>query len=217
MIDLHTHTFMSDGILSISELVYREKLAGYEAIAITDHVDQSNYKEIIDSTKLVQKTLTQEYKIKVLSGVEITYVPIKNIKDLAYQCRSYGAEIIIVHGESPVENVPVGTNLEAIKAKIDILAHPGYITDEAVRLAKKNNVYLEISTRTGHGKTNGFVFEKAKKFGAKLVCNNDVHYPENILKKTQILEILKNFNIIENDYSIMLENSKKIIKKRESL
>jgi putative hydrolase len=212
MIDLHTHTFMSDGVLSISELVYREKVAGYEAIAITDHTDFSNYKQVIDAVKSLKDSLSYEYGIKVLSGVELTYVPPKKIYDLTKRCRDYGADIVVVHGETSVETVPEKTNIEAIKAKVDILAHPGFISDEEVILAKDNGVFLEITTRPGHRNTNKLVFEKAKKFGAKLVCNNDAHYPENILNKEKILQVLSEFEIFEEDYYNMLNNSKLIIK-----
>lgn len=39
MIDLHTHTFSSDGALIPSEHLHRFEMLGYEAIAITDHAD----------------------------------------------------------------------------------------------------------------------------------------------------------------------------------
>ena len=42
MVDLHTHSLLSDGQLLPSELVRRAEVRGYEAIAITDHVDFSN-------------------------------------------------------------------------------------------------------------------------------------------------------------------------------
>ncbi len=42
MIDLHTHSFFSDGELIPSELIRRAEAIGYKAIAITDHVDSSN-------------------------------------------------------------------------------------------------------------------------------------------------------------------------------
>ena len=42
MIDLHNHTFFSDGELVLAELVRRYAVAGYTAIAITDHADKSN-------------------------------------------------------------------------------------------------------------------------------------------------------------------------------
>ena len=42
MIDLHTHTFFSDGGLLPSELARRARIAGYQALAFTDHADVSN-------------------------------------------------------------------------------------------------------------------------------------------------------------------------------
>ena len=42
MIDLHTHTLFSDGELIPAELTRRAAVAGYRAIAMTDHADRSN-------------------------------------------------------------------------------------------------------------------------------------------------------------------------------
>ena len=47
MIDLHTHTFFSDGCLNPAELVRRAEYNNYQAIAITDHVDSSNIDSVI--------------------------------------------------------------------------------------------------------------------------------------------------------------------------
>ncbi len=47
MIDLHTHTFFSDGELIPSELIRRAEFVGYKAIAITDHADTSNFDFLI--------------------------------------------------------------------------------------------------------------------------------------------------------------------------
>ncbi len=211
MIDLHTHTFMSDGALSISELVFSEKNAGYEAVAITDHVSFSNYKSVIDAVNKEKKMLEKEYDIEVYSGVELTYVPPNRIKELAFLVRGYGADIVVVHGETDSENVPSGTNRAAIEAGVDILAHPGYLTDEDISLSIKNNVYLEITTRPSHRETNGIIFEKVKSLGGKLVCNNDVHIYENILKYDDILKVLSRFNIKEDDYKIMNKNSRELL------
>ncbi len=52
MIDLHTHTFLSDGDLGPAELVWRAEHAGYRAIGITDHADASNLDDLI--SKIVQ-------------------------------------------------------------------------------------------------------------------------------------------------------------------
>ncbi|MDP2276818.1 MAG: PHP domain-containing protein, partial [Nitrospirota bacterium] len=47
MIDLHTHSLFSDGELLPAELIQRASVIGYKAIAITDHVDQSNIDIVI--------------------------------------------------------------------------------------------------------------------------------------------------------------------------
>ena len=47
MIDFHTHSLLSDGELLPSELVRRAEVKGYQAVAITDHVDASNIDWVI--------------------------------------------------------------------------------------------------------------------------------------------------------------------------
>ena len=49
MIDLHTHTFLSDGELAPADLVRRAECAGYRAIGITDHADASNLDGLISA------------------------------------------------------------------------------------------------------------------------------------------------------------------------
>jgi len=41
-IDLHVHSFFSDGVLLPSKILRRAAAKGYGAIAITDHADASN-------------------------------------------------------------------------------------------------------------------------------------------------------------------------------
>jgi histidinol phosphatase-like PHP family hydrolase len=108
-------------------------------------------------------------------------VPPQSILDVAQLARDHGAEIILVHGESIVDPVMPGTNMAAIKARVDILAHPGLITAEEVQLAAEQGVCLEITTRKGNSLTNGHIVKLAEKYGAKLVINNDAHAPTDIL------------------------------------
>ncbi len=211
MIDLHTHTLFSDGVLLPSELVYRAKFKGYKTIALTDHVDYSTYDYVIPRIMNVSAILQAEYDIEVLPGVEITYVPPKLIKDVVQKCKELGAKIIVVHGETVAETVPPETNLYAVQAGIDILAHPGHITKEEVLLAKQNNVCLEITTRCGHNVTNKEVAALALEYGAKLVLNTDSHEPENLLDKEKIEVTLKNAGLDFEYFKIMQQNSYDIV------
>ncbi|OEG69531.1 hypothetical protein ATZ36_02125 [Candidatus Endomicrobiellum trichonymphae] len=214
MIDLHTHTFFSDGVLSPSELVYRAKYKGYTAIALTDHIDYSNMETVIAGMTKVVKILTENYGILVLTGAELTYIPPKLIKAAAAKCRKLGAEIIIVHGETVAETVPPKTNLCAVEASVDILAHPGHLSEEEASIAAENNVKIEITSRRGHNVTNKEVAEVALKKKAKLVLNTDTHSPENLLSKETIAQILLNTGLPSNYYEIMQKNSLEIIESK---
>ena len=213
MIDLHTHTLFSDGVLLPSELVYRAQYAGYTAIALTDHIDFSNMDFAIPRIAGVAKILTENYGILVLPGVELTYVPPKLISSAVTECRKLGAKVIVAHGETTAETVPPETNIYALAAGIDILAHPGHLSQKEAALAAKNDVKIEITTRKGHNATNKEVAQTALKAGAKLVLNTDTHTPENLLTAQTILATLESAGLPQDYYGIMQKNSLEIISK----
>jgi putative hydrolase len=175
MIDLHTHTFHSDGTLIPSELVRRAEQAGYEAIAITDHVDASNAKDIVLKTVEVCASLSSTVALKAVPGAEITHVPPPQIPDLAEKVREWGARLVLLHGETVVEPVAKGTNLSGLNSRIDIIAHPGLVSEEEAKLASERGIYLELTARQGHCITNGHVAKIALQCGASLVLNTDAH------------------------------------------
>lgn len=180
MIDLHTHSVFSDGELIPAELVRRAKVAGYRAMAITDHADAATMEHILANVRKLTR-LGHFFGMDVLFGVELTHVPAALIGEGVAQARELGAQIVVVHGETVVEPVESGTNLAAIEAGADVLAHPGLLTDEEAVLAAEKGVALEITTRGGHSLTNGLVASLARKHGAKLVINNDAHAPRDLI------------------------------------
>ena len=188
MIDLHTHTTFSDGELIPSELVRRAEVLGYTTIGITDHVDYTNIEHILSCVSKI-KYLEDVLEIRVLVGAELTHVPPAKIGPLAALARMLGAEIVVVHGETPVEPVRPGTNRAALEAGVDILAHPGFITQEEAQLARENNVCLEITSRFGHNITNGHVVRMAKLAGAKMVVDTDSHAPRDLISSERAIEI----------------------------
>jgi len=209
MIDLHTHTIFSDGELIPSELVRRAEVKGYRAIGLTDHVDFSNIEQVMAGL-FKAKYLEEVLQMKILAGVELTHVPPSKIESLAVLARRLGAEIIVVHGETPVEPVCPGTNRAAIEASVDILAHPGFITLEEAELARENGVCLEITSRSGHNITNGHVVRMAKEAGAKMVVDTDTHSPENLIDAKRAVQIAMGAGLspdeasrIVNDHAIL--------------
>jgi putative hydrolase len=213
MIDLHTHTVLSDGELLPSELARRAHVAGHSAIALTDHVDHSNIGAVITGLVRVSKVLNRCWDIFVIPGVEITHAPLETFAELTRYARRKGAKIVIGHGESPVEPVIPGTNAAAIAAGVDILAHPGFISEADASLAAKKGVYLEITARKGHSEANRHVFEAAAGAGAGLVLNTDTHSPEDILTPEKINEILRPLTDKEEARAAILRNSEDIVRK----
>ena len=181
MIDLHTHSLLSDGVLLPSELVRRAEVNGYQYWAITDHADVSNLDHVVPRIVSAAREVNAHWNIKVIPGVELTHVPPETIAGLVQKARGLGARLIVVHGETIAEPVPPGTNRAAIEAGINILAHPGLITLDEVRRAGEKGVFLEITSRKGHSLTNGHVARLAQKARAGLVLNSDTHSPEDIV------------------------------------
>jgi len=180
--DFHTHTFLSDGELLPMELIRRCEAKGISVVAITDHVSHSNYELIIDSLIKDCEVACEEMGILALPGVELTHVPPKRIKGLAKACKEAGAVIVVVHGETLVEPVAKGTNRAACASKdVDILAHPGLITRADCNAAKKNGVFLELTSRKVHSLTNGHVQLVGKAAGCKFLINTDAHSPGDII------------------------------------
>ncbi len=190
MIDLHTHTIFSDGELIPSELVRRAVACGYTAIALTDHVDRSNIDFIIPKIVNVAGDINKYYDIAVIPGAEITHVPPESFGELVKEARELGAAIVLAHGETIVEPVIEGTNRAAIEAGVDILAHPGLISEDDLILAQKSGTTLEITARKGHSLTNGYVAGAALKFNIPLTVNTDSHSPGDLITREMAVRVL---------------------------
>jgi putative hydrolase len=213
MIDLHTHTFFSDGELAPSELARRAYLKGYKALGISDHADPSNIEIVISAVlKLHERAEFYEH-LTIVPGVELTHVPKRLIEELTRQARKMGARLVVVHGETIVEPVEEGTNRAAIEAGVDILAHPGLISEEDVLLAKKKNVLLEITAKRGHSLTNGHVAKLAKKIGARLIYSTDAHAPADLLSEEMARKVVRGAGLLPEDFTIMQENAREFVKK----
>jgi putative hydrolase len=213
VIDLHTHSFFSDGELIPSELIIRAEAIGYKAIAVTDHVDPSNIDLVVPRIVSVLKKLKGFISIEALPGAEITHAPPPLIHELVKEARHLGAKIVVVHGETIVEPVMPGTNRAAIEANVDILAHPGIISEEDLLLAKEKGVTLEITSRKGHCLSNGYVAKEAIRFGVPLCINTDAHSPTDLITKEFAIKILLASGIEGNRINSIFEQSKALVEK----
>jgi putative hydrolase len=211
MIDLHTHTLFSDGVLIPSELARRAEHAGLTVIGMTDHGDSSNIDFIIPRIVAIADELNKVMSITVIPGIEITHVPPALIPGTCARARELGARIVIVHGETLVEPVAEGTNRAAIEAGADVLAHPGLITEEEVIAAGKKNVLLEISARAGHSLANGHVAALARKHGVGMVINTDSHVPSDLKDRESARRIVLGAGLKDGDFLQMQKNAESFL------
>ncbi|HOJ71773.1 MAG TPA: histidinol phosphate phosphatase domain-containing protein [Syntrophorhabdaceae bacterium] len=213
MIDLHTHSLLSDGELLPSELARRAKVKGYSIIGISDHVDPTNLEDVATSILKLAAKASSYNDIMVVPGVELTHVPPDIIGELVKEARRLGIYYVVVHGETIAEPVEEGTNRSAIEAGADILAHPGLISMEDMGLAAKKGVLIEISARKGHSLTNGHVAALAKKTGARLVLDTDSHSPSDLITDSEGLKIVMGAGLSRDDFHIMQRNAEELARR----
>lgn len=175
MIDLHTHTLLSDGGLVPAEQIRRAQIQGYRVLGMADHADLATIPSIVPVLVEAARRENELGYMTVLGGIEITHVRPAHMARAAALAKKFGAMFVIAHGETIAEPVMPGTNRAAIEAGVDILAHPGLITEKDAALAAKKGVLLEISAKSGHCFCNGHVAAMAKLTGAQLIFGSDAH------------------------------------------
>jgi histidinol phosphatase-like PHP family hydrolase len=204
--DFHTHTCLSDGVLLPIELIRRAVAAGYTAIAITEHASESNLEAAVRAAARDCALAEGSWPIRALAGVELTHVPVGHIAKLARQARSIGARIVAVHGETPVEPVEPGTNRAALECDaVDILVHPGLLTEEEARLAAERDIFLEVSARHGHCLGNGRVVALGRSAGARFLVNSDAHEPGDLLSRAHAERVALGAGLTPEEMTVVLD------------
>jgi putative hydrolase len=162
---------------------------GHRALAITDHLYTEDPRPMME--RLLQEQAAFEVQgFTTLVGVEISMNPPKRIATAARAARKAGAQIVIVHGETPLEPVPPGTNHASVDSnEIDVLAHPGILTEQDAELARAHNVALELTPRRGHSWGNGLVAALALRVGAELVVDSDAHDVDQLLTQARARQV----------------------------
>jgi len=212
MYNLHSHSLHSDGELLPSEIARRYEAKGYRVIAITDHADYSNIECVV---KCVMEFVRhwQSPILKVLSGVELTHLPLNQFDPLAKYCRKEGIQVVIAHGETLMEPVLEGTNRAALEAGVDILAHPGRINDGDMRLAKDKDIFVELTSRKGHRETNDHVAALALNTGTKIILNHDSHSCEDIISLQDLMQVALDAGLTQGQIDKIYKDTEAFITK----
>ncbi len=217
MIDLHTHSLYSDGELVPAELWRRAQVKGYRYLAITDHVDASNFEVVFARLKTAALSLNRGDYPVLIPGLEFTHLPPALIAPLTAQARALGVPLIVVHGESLAEPVAPGTNRAAIEADVDILAHPGLITVEEAARARERGIFLELSARKGHSLANGHVARVAQEVGASLLVNTDSHSPSDLITRHQAERIARGAGLTETAVQALFADAENLARRLAEL
>ena len=107
-----------------------------------------------------------------------------------------------------MEPVQRGTNRAAVECTdVDILGHPGFLTDEEAAIAAANGVYLELSSRRGHSLANGHVAQRALAAGALLLINSDAHQPEDLLTQELAWAVARGAGLSDNAARAALDDN----------
>ena len=212
MIDFHLHTFLSDGELVPAELARRVEVRGFRAFAFADHVDNATVETTVPVLVRAARELSAVMRLKVLAACEVTHCRLEQIAAVVARARQLGADLVIVHGESPVEPVLPGTNRVAIEAGADILAHPGFISETDAREAARRGVALEISGRRGHSLTNGYVAATARAAGAAVIFGSDAHSTEDIYDRAGAEAVLRGAGLSAQEAAAAFRQAERLAK-----
>jgi putative hydrolase len=198
-IDFHAHTYLSDGRFSATAMWSEALRTGHRALAITEHIALEDPTPILERLRAEARAF-EDSEIVPLVGVELTMLPPRRIDEAARAARRAGAEIVIVHGETLAESVPEGTNRAAIvSGQVDVLAHPGFLTEEEAELARDNGTVLELSGRRAHMVTNGHVARIALAARAEVVVDSDAHAIEELLTYARAESVARGAGLIPAD------------------
>ncbi|SHN55719.1 histidinol phosphate phosphatase domain-containing protein [Desulfovibrio litoralis] len=217
MLELLTHTTLSDGSQTPAEALRSAKIQGYQALVLSDHCDPSNLLEVIEANKRL-KEVALHIGIDLIVGVELTHIPPPLIEQYVLTARKLGAEFVAVHGEKINLNTKTnpfnpqsslmerGTNLAAILGGADLLAHPGLISEEEVKLASELGVFLDLSAFSKNGLSNGHIAKLALKYNAKLVVCANPHADLDFLTQEEYKIVAKAAGLNNDDVTKMLHD-----------
>lgn len=223
--ELHSHTNFSDGKASLEEMIHKARELN-SAIAITDHFigDEFGINRLYPNIsslenflnrrkKFLESEIYKQFKDDVIFGIEITRVKPKKIYEIAKKAKEMNF-IVLVHGETISDEVPAGTNKSALECEyVDILAHPGHLSEDDALKAKQNKIFVEITARKIHGLENFEIAKICKKFNVEMVINADAHSVNELIddEKTKIVGFEAGLNEYEINHAN--ENAYKIFKK----
>jgi putative hydrolase len=188
---------------------------GYRAIGIADHAGPGNVEWIVKQLVEDCRFCERHWDVIALPGVELTHLPPAGIAEVAAAAKGAGARIVVVHGETPNEPVEPGTNLAAVRCRdVDLLGHPGLLTEEEAAIAAETGVFVELTARRGHSLTNGHVARVGLDAGVRFVVDSDGHAPGDLLTPDLAWKVARGAGLDEaTAREVLQENPQRLLLK----
>lgn len=210
--DFHAHSNFSDGKLSIPELVDLYGKRGFGAIAITDHLCESQtflgkasaylgctltpatfplYLEILKSEA---ERAWDQYEMIVIPGFELTKNSVSNHRS------AHVLGIGITDFVSANDDVAVLADKIRAQGALAIAAHPVW-----TRLVEKQTYHIwgrrdELASHFDAWEiaSGRYIFDEVKESGLPVIASSDLHMPRQIESWKTVLHCEKNVGAILN-------------------
>ncbi|TXT54389.1 MAG: hypothetical protein BAJATHORv1_70089 [Candidatus Thorarchaeota archaeon] len=205
--DLHIHSDMSDGRMSIEEIVSHASQLHLDTIAITDHFGPcygciKSDLSIIERRRQSIHDISQEYpNVRVLDGAELDIYIDGCMTEIAGGKEQFGLVIGSVHFMTDSSRWVSLLSKATKKHHFDILGHPdGYLTtyleddgEKAAQILADAGIAVELSGRYPP-KFNHFLVS-ARDAGCMFSLGSDAHWLSAIGKLGDQLELAKILNL----------------------
>ena len=176
---LHDGSSLREQGFSCSSALRYASLAGLRFAGLVLPSDGSNFSRLAELSKQVRR-LSLYANVEAWAGVELSHIPPALLPDAVMEAREAGAALVLVHGESIMDQVEEGTNFAAISAGADIVTHPGLIDAEAAVFAAEKGVALEFTSCPRHAFANAHTAAMALRHGAPLVRGSAARCAEEL-------------------------------------
>ncbi|HEX6869732.1 MAG TPA: DNA polymerase/3'-5' exonuclease PolX [Micromonosporaceae bacterium] len=194
--DLHTHTNLTDGVATLSEMVAAAKAHGLAYYAVTDHAKDMPMQRMTDAKMLAQREALQAMKVgrcTLLHGTELNIGPTGDVDWPAEFLAGFDLCVASVH--SHFNQTPAELTERFVRAcenpYVNIIGHPTTRSigrrepveadwDRIFATAARTGTAMEINCFPDRLDLSDELIVRAKRHGVKFAIDTDAHSTVNL-------------------------------------